>query len=108
MENSSPQAVVMAGSICIIQGYVASYYSCALPNLSQTYVRIWSWFAGAEKPGVFEIDWQEYDGVNRIAMALECRQVAVLDVNKLDAFRTAASLHPGERRTASRIEEVNV
>ncbi|PPQ76995.1 hypothetical protein CVT25_014812 [Psilocybe cyanescens] len=75
---------------------------------TRTYVRIWSWFAGAEKPGVFEIDWQEYDGVNRIAMALECRQVAVLDVNKLDAFRTAASLHPGERRTASRIEEVNV
>jgi transducin (beta)-like 1 len=47
---------------------------------------VWSWFAGTEKPGVFEIDWQEHEGISRIAMALECRQVAVLDVNKLEAF----------------------
>jgi transducin (beta)-like 1 len=47
---------------------------------------VWSWFAGTEKPGVFEIDWQEHKGISRIAMALECRQVAVLDVNKLEAF----------------------
>ncbi|KAH9486362.1 F-box-like/WD repeat-containing protein TBL1Y [Psilocybe cubensis] len=72
---------------------------------TRTYARIWSWFAGFEKPGIFEIDWQEYDGVNRIAMALECRQVAVLDVNKLDSYRTAIA---GEKRTASRIEEVVV
>lgn len=57
--------------------------------LLQSYNRVWSWFAGTDKPGVYEIDWQEHEGVNRLAMALECRQVAVLDVNKLDAFRSS-------------------
>ncbi|KDR85615.1 hypothetical protein GALMADRAFT_234582 [Galerina marginata CBS 339.88] len=63
---------------------------------TRSYVRIWSWYAGADKPGVFEIDWQEHEGVNRIAMALECRQVAVLDLNKLDAFRSLTSQNGGE------------
>lgn len=50
---------------------------------SQTQARVWSWYAGAKRPGVFEIDWQVQDGVNRIAVALECQDVAVLDLNKL-------------------------
>ncbi|KAJ7837379.1 WD40 repeat-like protein, partial [Mycena olivaceomarginata] len=29
----------------------------------------WSWFAGYEKPGVFEIDWQTSDNLDRIALA---------------------------------------
>ena len=42
-----------------------------------------------DKPGVFEIDWQiQVDGVNRIALALEGRQVAVIDVSKLPALNT--------------------
>ncbi|KIM47604.1 hypothetical protein M413DRAFT_204575 [Hebeloma cylindrosporum] len=53
---------------------------------TRSYARVWSWFGGTEKPGVFEIDWQEHEGISRIAMALESRQVAVLDVNKLEAF----------------------
>ncbi|KAF8910030.1 WD40 repeat-like protein [Gymnopilus junonius] len=56
---------------------------------TRSYNRVWSWFAGPEKPGVYEIDWQEHEEVNRLAMALESRQVAVLDVNKLDAFRSS-------------------
>ncbi|KAF8640399.1 hypothetical protein AX17_000068 [Amanita inopinata Kibby_2008] len=47
----------------------------------------WSWYAGADKPGVFEIDWQEHDGVSRIALALECRQVAVIDILGIPALR---------------------
>ena len=35
---------------------------------------------------MFEIDWQEHNGINRIALALECREVAVLDVTKIDVF----------------------
>lgn len=58
---------------------------------TRTQVRIWSWCAGSDKPGVFEIDWQEEDGVNRIAMALECREVAVLDVNKLPLFLSSGA-----------------
>ncbi|TFK17056.1 WD40 repeat-like protein [Coprinopsis marcescibilis] len=55
----------------------------------KNYERKWSWFAGADKPGVFEIDWQiQADGVNRIALALEGRQVAVIDVSKLAALDT--------------------
>jgi transducin (beta)-like 1 len=37
---------------------------------------------------VFEIDWQVKDGVNRIAVALENRQVAVIDVSKIAALGT--------------------
>ncbi|KAJ7361138.1 WD40 repeat-like protein [Mycena albidolilacea] len=46
----------------------------------------WSWFAGYEKPGVFEIDWQTSDNLDRIALALE-RNVAVIDVSKLPALQ---------------------
>ncbi|KAJ7201372.1 WD40 repeat-like protein [Mycena pura] len=47
----------------------------------------WSWFAGFEKPGVFEIDWQAGEGIDRIALALECRGVAVIDVLKVPALQ---------------------
>jgi len=39
--------------------------------------------------------------VNRIAMALECRSVAVLDLNKLEAYRLAVQ---EDRRPTARIE----
>ena len=60
---------------------------------SQTQARVWSWYAGTQRPGVFEIDWQVQDGVNRIALALECRDVAVLDLNKLAVFRSPELLN---------------
>ncbi|KAJ7664938.1 WD40 repeat-like protein [Mycena rosella] len=47
----------------------------------------WSWFAGFDKPGVFEIDWQTGPGLDRIALALECRNVAVIDVGKVPALQ---------------------
>ncbi|KAK7063722.1 F-box-like/WD repeat-containing protein TBL1Y [Favolaschia claudopus] len=47
----------------------------------------WSWFAGYEKPGVFEIDWQTSENVDRISLALECRSVAVIDVSKIPALQ---------------------
>ncbi|GLB35783.1 putative WD40 repeat-like protein [Lyophyllum shimeji] len=54
--------------------------------------RRWSWYAGAERPGVFEIDWQVADGINRIALALECRLVAVIDVTKIPALQEDPTL----------------
>ncbi|KAJ6516812.1 WD40 repeat-like protein [Mycena vitilis] len=46
----------------------------------------WSWFAGTEKPAVYEIDWQSDENLDRIALALECRSVAVIDVSKVPAL----------------------
>jgi transducin (beta)-like 1 len=70
----------------------------------QTYECVWSWFIGVgNKPGVFEIAWQEHEGINRIAMALESRQVAVVDVNKLDFIRTTM---PNGAGPTARIESV--
>ena len=60
-----------------------------LSGYGQTYEMIWGWYARPDKPGVFEIDWQMKDGVNRIAMALESRQVAIVDVSKIPALDTA-------------------
>lgn len=50
----------------------------------------WSWFVGSAKPGVFEIDWQMRGSINRIALALECREVAVIDVARIDALNPDA------------------
>ncbi|KAJ7762388.1 WD40 repeat-like protein [Mycena maculata] len=47
----------------------------------------WSWFAGYDKPGVFEIDWQMGENLDRIALALECRNVAVIDILKVPALQ---------------------
>ncbi|KAF8203915.1 WD40 repeat-like protein [Pholiota molesta] len=71
---------------------------------TRTYECVWSWFIGVgNKPGVFEIAWQEHEGINRIAMALESRQVAVVDVNKLDFIRTTM---PNGAGPTARIESV--
>ncbi|KAJ6486065.1 WD40 repeat-like protein [Mycena vitilis] len=48
---------------------------------------VWSWFAGFEKPGVFEIDWQTGENLDRISLSLECRNVAVVDVSKIPALQ---------------------
>ncbi|KIK70585.1 hypothetical protein GYMLUDRAFT_89601 [Collybiopsis luxurians FD-317 M1] len=50
--------------------------------------KVWSWFAGADKPGVFEIDWQTHpsEKIDRLAMALECRSVGVIDLRKIRAI----------------------
>ncbi|KAJ3802259.1 WD40 repeat-like protein [Lentinula aff. detonsa] len=54
----------------------------------KTQTKIWSWFAGADRPGVFEIDWQTHksQNIDRIAMALECRLVGVIDLCRVPAF----------------------
>ncbi|KAE9409144.1 WD40 repeat-like protein [Gymnopus androsaceus JB14] len=54
----------------------------------KSHTKVWSWFAGAEKPGVFEIDWQTHNSgnIDRIAMALECRSVGVIDLRKVSAI----------------------
>jgi len=47
----------------------------------------WSWFAEYDKPGVFDIDWQTGENLDRIALALECRTVAVIDALKVPALQ---------------------
>ena len=74
---------------------------------SQTQARIWSWYAGSDRPGVFEIDWQVHDGVNRIALALECQEVAVLDMNKLPVFHSPELRNGGDPHLMAHIESVN-
>ncbi|TDL28350.1 WD40 repeat-like protein [Rickenella mellea] len=48
--------------------------------------RVWSWYAGHDKPGIYEIDWQQKGGINRIAMCLESRAVGVVDVTRVPAL----------------------
>ncbi|KAG6846110.1 hypothetical protein H0H87_006474 [Tephrocybe sp. NHM501043] len=55
-------------------------------SIRKTHEKTWSWFADHDQPGVFEIDWQVVDGINRIALALECQSVAVIDVSKIPAL----------------------
>lgn len=76
------------GFLYIYHVEVSFFYDLSSnPSLSafllQTREKRWSWFAGVEKPGVFEIDWQQHTGLNRITLALECRQLAVIDVTRV-------------------------
>ena len=70
-------------------------------------MRIWSWYAGSKRPGIFEIDWQVRDGVNRIALALECQDVAVLDLNKLPVFHSPELQNGSDPYLTAHIESVN-
>jgi transducin (beta)-like 1 len=56
-------------------------------NLLQEKQKLWSWFAGFDMPGVFELDWQKSGKHNRIAMALECRLACVADVEQIPALQ---------------------
>lgn len=86
--DSLRQGVEMAGSTFTTHECVPFVLTRKrLSDGSQSHHRGFSWYAGSEKPGVFEIDWQEYHGINRIALALECREVAVIDVTKIGAMK---------------------
>ncbi|KAF7784218.1 hypothetical protein Agabi119p4_383 [Agaricus bisporus var. burnettii] len=56
---------------------------------TKTWEKKWTWFAGLEKPGVFEIAWQMVAalGLNRLAVSLECRQVAIVDASKIPVLQ---------------------
>ncbi|KAL4260438.1 F-box-like/WD repeat-containing protein Ebi-like protein [Pleurotus pulmonarius] len=61
---------------------------------TETKDQVFAWHAGFEKPGVFEIDWQqttpsadEPKKLDRLAIALECRQVGVVDVTLIPAMQ---------------------
>ena len=49
----------------------------------------WSWYSGKQKYGVFDLRWQNVKNgeVDRFAAALECRQVAIVDLNKIPGLK---------------------
>lgn len=57
---------------------------CACTNVQQAKKKTWFWSTGTERPGIFEITWQaSKSGKSRFALALECRKVAVMDVDRI-------------------------
>ena len=57
--------------------------------LSQSKKRVWSWYAGPVKQGIFEIEWQVLGKkYNRMALALENKAVAVIDISKVPALQS--------------------
>lgn len=58
-----------------------------LTRTLQTKNKTWSWYAGKDSTGVFEVDWQRSGGADRIAFALESRQVGVVYVDKVAALQ---------------------
>ncbi|KAI5898063.1 WD40 repeat-like protein [Schizophyllum commune H4-8] len=50
--------------------------------------RVWSWYSGPVKQGIFEIEWQVLGTkINRMALALENKAVAVIDISKVPAMQ---------------------
>ncbi|KAJ3489592.1 hypothetical protein NLI96_g2007 [Meripilus lineatus] len=50
--------------------------------------KCYSWFVGQGRPlGIFEIAWQQSGNANRLAVALESREVGILDVTKIPALQ---------------------
>lgn len=56
---------------------------------SQTLKRVWGWFSGMDRPGVFEVDWQlvKEGNFTRIAAALENKRVQVFDTRYIPPLR---------------------
>ncbi|KIY50650.1 WD40 repeat-like protein [Fistulina hepatica ATCC 64428] len=56
----------------------------------QTKQRKWVWKCASQKRGVFELEWQMPHGTNisRIAMALECHQVALIDASLIEELQS--------------------
>ena len=56
--------------------------------LPQSRSKCYSWFVGQGRPlGIFEIAWQQSGNANRLAVALESREVGILDVTKIPALQ---------------------
>ncbi|KAH9950912.1 WD40 repeat-like protein [Amylocystis lapponica] len=53
----------------------------------RTRKKIWSWYAGADRPSIFEIDWQKAGNINRMALGLESHQVGIVDVSRIPLLR---------------------
>jgi len=53
--------------------------------------KVWRWFAGPAKLGVFEIAWQQTSDVNRIALGLERHEIGVIDVSKVLSLQDDSS-----------------
>ena len=46
---------------------------------------------GTDKPGIYEIDWQQAGGHNRIALCLESEAVGIIDVTKIPELTPQSS-----------------
>lgn len=56
-------------------------------HLPQKAERVWTWHNTDVKKGIFEIDWQSSEGLNRLAMALESGLVGVIDIGRIPALQ---------------------
>jgi len=50
----------------------------------QTGAQIWSWSAGPQQPGIYEIEWQQAGPMNRVALCLESGEVGIVDTKELN------------------------
>lgn len=57
----------------------------------QTGAKIWSYYVGTDKPGIYEIDWQQTGKLNRIALCLESEAVGIIDVTKVPELNPPTS-----------------
>lgn len=53
----------------------------------QTKEKRWSWHTTVGPPGIYEIDWQQIDNVNRLAFGLSSGLVGVVDVSRIPALQ---------------------
>jgi len=53
----------------------------------QTKKKLWTWYGGPERPGIFEIDWQLTETTNRMAIALQSFDVGLIDVTRVPALQ---------------------
>lgn len=86
--------VVTAGCMFMNLTYVSLSLSLYLTTkilVSQTGRQVYAWYAGAERPGIYELDWQQTGKLNRIAMCLENRSVGIVDVSRVPALMRTPS-----------------
>ena len=59
----------------------------------QTGEKKWEWVSGHGKTGIYEICWQKVESknLNRLALCMESRKVAVVDVTKIPSLYESTS-----------------
>ncbi|KAI0003805.1 WD40 repeat-like protein [Russula compacta] len=49
--------------------------------------KVWSWYSEHQKRAIFEMSWQQHEGVDRVALSLQSHKVGLIDLTRIPALQ---------------------
>ena len=49
--------------------------------------KVWSWYSEHPKRAIFEMSWQQHEGVDRVALSLQSHRVGLIDLTRIPVLR---------------------